>query len=247
LRSIEDNLLKNAKFIVLSLIILLAIPGSIVVAYELLTPVSLGPGYYRGPLQEISIDGGLYDSKNKTIFVNCTLIKGYNGATECYLTNFTLGYTTKIQNSRGSVFEGIPVPSKLLLNETTTVRLNLGTPLPPEIYSVNLRTNYGFSSYTLNVGNFTDPQEQIEVKKVSYTNPDKAVFVECSRIEARTDLFVVIRDSQGDMVANDHSPIRTQTAEGTMIKVAVDDVLTSGQYTIYLVTEKGLISNFTVP
>jgi hypothetical protein len=248
LRSIEDYLLKNAKFIFLSLVILFAIAISLVFAISWLNRDSAFPmGSYQQPMEEISIDWGSYDSKENAIFVNCTLTKGYNGATECNLTYFTLGYTTKIQNLRGSIFEGIPIPSKLLLNETTTVRLNLGTPLPPEIYSIDLRTNYGFSSCTLNVGNFTDPQKQIEVKKVLYTIPDKAVFVECNRIEARTDLFVVIRDIQGDMVANDHSPIRTQTAEGTIIQVGLNNALTSGQYTLYLVAEKGLISNFTVP
>ena len=231
--------MKNAKFIVLSLIILLAAPVSIAVAYELLTPVSLGPGPYWGP--EISIGSAIYDSEENAVFLNCTLIKGYKGASECNLTEIT------IENYKGRVFEGIPVPTKLLLNETTIVRLNLGTPLPPEIYHVNLKAYYGSTACTLNIGNFTDPQKQIEVKKVTYTSPDKAVFVECNRIEARTDLFVVIKDSQGHHVATDHSPIRTQTAEGTIIKVDLNDALVSKQYSIYLVAEKGLISNFTVP
>jgi hypothetical protein len=190
---------------------------------------------------EIPIASASYDSKENAIFLNCTLLKGYKGATECNITKII------VANYKGRVFEGTPVPSTLLLNQTTTVKLNLGRPLPPEIYYIQLKSqNYG-SYYTLNVGNFTDPQKQIEVKQVSYNSPDKAVFVECNRIEERTDLWVVIKDNQGQPVAIDHSPIRTQIAQGTIIKVSLDDALASGQYAIYLVAEKGLISNFTVP
>ena len=196
---------------------------------------------YKGPTEEISTIWGSYDSKENAIFVNCTLTKGYNGAAECNLTKFTL------ENYRGRVFEGIPIPSKLLLNETTTVKLNLGTPLPPEIYFVQLKTSYGGVSTSLNIGNFVDPQKQIEVKKVSYNSPDKVVFVECNRIEARTDLWVVIKDSEGNAVATDHSPVRTLMAEGTIVEVSLNEPLSSGQYSLYLVAEKGLISNFTVP
>ena len=201
--------MKNSKFIVLSLVILLAIPATLVFAISWLNRDSAFPiAGYQEPMQEISTSWGSYDGKENAIFVNCTLTKGYDGATGCNLTKFTL------ENYRGRVFEGIPVPSKLLLNETTTVRLNLGTPLPPEIYFVQLKTSqYGGVSTSLNIGNFVDPQKQIEVKEVSYNSPDKVVFVECNRIEARTDLFVVIKDSLGGMIANDHSPIRTQTAK----------------------------------
>jgi hypothetical protein len=242
--------LKNAKFIFLSIVILLGIPTTIVVAVAFSTPISLGPGYYREPMEEISIDWGSYDTKENAIFVNCTLTKGYNGATECNLTTFTLGYTTKIQNYRGSVCEGIPVPSKLLLNETTTVRLNLATPLPPEIYSVNLRTNYGGSSYTLNVGNFTDPQEQIEIKEISYNRTTNTLFVECTRIYDRTDLFLVVKDNRSAGVSLDNfdRPVRIAiTPNTTELRINPQEPLVPGKYCLYLVTPKGLITPFTVP
>jgi hypothetical protein len=233
--------LNKLKFIVLTLICLVAVPVSIVVAYGLLTPVSLGPGPYRPPEMEIPIASASYDSKENAIFLNCTLLKGYKGATECNLTKII------VANYKAKVFEGSPVPSKLMLNQTTIVKVNLGKPLPPEIYYLQLKSQNYVSYYTLNVGNFTDPQKQIEVKQVSYNYPDKAVFVECNRIEERTDLWVVIKDSQGQPVATDYRPNRTQTAQGTIIKVNLEDALAYGQYAIYLVTEKGLIKNFTVP
>jgi hypothetical protein len=154
LRPIEDYLLKNAKFIVFSLVILIAIPTSIVLAIALLNPVSTFPmGSYREPKEEISTNWGSYNSEENAIFVNCTLTKGYNGSIECNLTKFTL------DNYRGRVFEGTPVPSKLLINETTTVKLNLGSPLPPEIYYGDIATAKGshFRSPELNFGSFVDP------------------------------------------------------------------------------------------
>ena len=123
--------MKNVKFIVFSLVILLAIPATVVFAISWLNRDSSFPmARYKGPMEEISANWGSYERKENAIFVNCTLLKGYKGATECNLTKFTL------ENYKGRVFEGIPVPTKLLLNETTIVRLNLGTPLPPEIYHV---------------------------------------------------------------------------------------------------------------
>jgi hypothetical protein len=57
--------LKKAKFIVLSLIILLAIPVSIVVAYEMLTPISFGPSHLWPYVTKTTfVDGG---NSNDTI------------------------------------------------------------------------------------------------------------------------------------------------------------------------------------
>jgi hypothetical protein len=239
--------LKNAKFIVFSLVILIGIPTTAVFAISWLNPVSLGPnGEYRGPMEEISTNWGSYDSEKNAIFVNCTLIKGYNGATECNLTQFTL------ENYRGRVFEGIPVPSKLQINETTTVRLNLGSPLPPEIYRGALVTSKGshFSSPELNFGNFVDPQEQIEVRQIFYDKTTNILFVECNRIYDRTDLSVTIKDNRSAMISlsNYDRPVRIDIPPNrTELRLYPQKTLIPGQYCLYLITPKGLITQFTVP
>ena len=238
--------MKNAKFIVLSLVILLVIPAALIFANSWLNRDSLFPmGNYQKPMQEISTSWGSYDSKENAIFVNCTLIKGYDGATECNLTKFTL------ENYKGRVFEGIPIPSKLLLNETTTVRLNLGSPLPPEIYFVHLKTSqYGGVSTSLNIGNFVDPQEQIEVKEIFYDKTTNTLFVECNRIYDRTDFFVVIKDnrSAGVNLINSFKPVRIDLPpNGTQLRISPQEPLVPGKYCLYLVTPKGLITPFTVP
>jgi hypothetical protein len=208
----------------------------------MLTPVSLGPGSYWGP--EISMGSASYDSGENAIFVNCTLVKGYKEATECNLTKFT------IENYKGRVFEGIPIPTKILLNETTTIRLNLGTPLPPEIYYVNLKTLNGGVGTTLNIGNFVDPQEQIEVKEIYYDKTKNTLFVECNRIYDRTDLSVTIKDnrSAGVSLGNFGRPVRIDLpSNGTELRISPQEPLVPGKYCLYLVTPKGLITPFTVP
>ena len=238
--------MKNAKFIVLSLVILLAIPAALTFAISWFNRNSAFPmGRYQKPMQEISTSWGSYDSKENAIFVNCTLIKGYDGATECNLTQFTL------ENYKGRVFEGIPIPSKLRLNETTTVRLNLGSPLPPEIYFVQLKTSqYGGVSTSLNIGNFVDPQEQIEVKEISYDKTTNTLFVECNRIYDRTDLSVTVKDNRSSMVSlgNFGRPVRIDLPpNGTELRISPQEPLAPGKYCLYLVTPKGLITPFTVP
>ena len=202
-------------------------------------------GRHKEPIEEILIDWGSYDSEENAIFVNCTLTKEGKGATECNLTKFTL------ENYRGRVFEGTPVPSKLLLNETTTVRLNLGSPLPPEIYFVQIMTAYGGVSTSLNIGNFVDPQEQIQVKEIFYDKTTNILFVRCNRIYDRTDLFVVIKDNQSAMVNlnnNFHHPARIDLPPNeTQLRINPQKPLTTGQYSLYIVTPKGLITQFTVP
>jgi hypothetical protein len=238
--------LKNAKFIVISLFILLVIPATLAFAISWLNCDSVFPmGSYHAPMQEISTSWGSYDSKENAIFVNCTLTKGYNGATECNLTKFTL------ENYKGRVFEGIPIPTKLLLNETTTVKLNLGSPLPPEIYFVQLETSqYRGVSTSLNIGNFVDPQEQIEVKKIFYDKTANILFVECNRIYDRTDLFVVVKDnrSAGVDLVNSFHPVRIDLPpNGTELRISPQEPLVPGKYCLYIVTPKGLITPFTVP
>jgi hypothetical protein len=238
--------LKNAKFIVLSLVILLVISATLIFAISLLNRDSAFPmGRFQEPMQEISTSWGSYDSKENAIFVNCTLTKGYDGATECNLTKFTL------DNYRGRVFEGIPIPSKLLLNETTTVRLNLGSPLPPEIYFVQLKTSqYGGVSTSLNIGNFVDPQEQIEIKEIFYDKTTNTLFVECNRIYDRTDLSVTIKDNRsfGVSLGNFDRPVRIDLPpNGTQLRISPQEPLVPGKYCLYLVTPKGLTTPFTVP
>jgi hypothetical protein len=247
LRSIEEYLLKNTKFIVFSLVILLGIATTLVFAIAWLNPVSLGPnGMHRGPMEEISTNWGSYDSQENAIFVNCTLTKGYNGATECNLTKFTL------DNYKGRVFEGIPVPTKLLLNETTTVKLNLGSHLSSEIYYGDIATAKGshFRSPELNFGNFVDPQEQIEVKEIFYDKTTNTLFVECNRIYARTDLSATIKDNRSAMISLDNydRPVRIDIPpNATELRISPQKPLTPGQYCLYLIASKCLITQFTVP
>jgi hypothetical protein len=239
--------LKNAKSIVFSLVILLAIPTAIVFAVAWLNSCSTIHNWSNNVQmhEEITTNWGSYDSKENAIFVNCTLIKGYNGTTECILTKFTL------DNYRGRVFEGTPVPTKLLLNETTTVKLNLGSPLPPEIYNVQLMTsNRGSVGTSLNIGNFVDPQEQIEVKEIFYDKTTNILFVECNRIYGRTDLSVVIKDNQSANISleNFDRPVRIDIPpNATQLRISPQEPLVPGQYCLYLVTPKGLITQFTVP
>ena len=239
--------MKNAKFIVLSIVILLAIPATLIYANSWLNRDTAFPmGRCQEPMEEISTTWGSYDSKENAIFVNCTLTKGYNGAIECNLTKFTL------ENYRGRVFEGIPVPSRLLLNEPTTVRLNLGLPLPSEIYCGDIETSIGghFSSPELNFGNFVDPQEQIEVKEIFYDKTTNTLVVECNLIYDRTDLFVVIKDNRsvGVSLGNFGRPVRMDiTPNTTELRISPQEPLAPGKYCLYLVTPKGLITPFTVP
>lgn len=192
--------------------------------------------------ERVEVDGGTFDGEANAILLNCTLLKGSSESTVCNLKEIT------IQDYRGTVASGIPVPSQLILNEKTTIRLNLNASLPSEIYFVQIRTANGtVFGYSLNVGNFADPQEQIEVKEIWYNSTENAVFAKCNRIEERTDLSVVIKDSQGGFVGRDMNPIRNQMDEGTMLKASLNQVLTPGQYSLYIVTGKGLIKQFTVP
>lgn len=202
-------------------------------------------GRYQEPTQEITASWGSYDSKENAIFVNCTLIKGYEGAKECNLTKFTL------ENYRGRVFEGIPIPSKLLLNKTTTVRLTLGSPLPPEIYFVQLKTSQNGGVFTsLNIGNFVDPQEQIEVKEIFYDKTTNTLFVECNRIYDRTELSVTIKDNRsfGVSLGNFDRPVRIDLPpNGTQLRISPQEPMVPGKYCLYIVTPKGLITPFIIP
>jgi hypothetical protein len=237
--------LKNSRFIILSLIILLGVPISIAFVYGSINSVHLGPPPYYGP--DISIGTTLYDETKNAIFVNCTLIEGYKGATECNLTRFT------VETNRRIVLEGTPTPCKLLLNETTTVTLNLRTQLQPEIYYVNIKTSPnggGFSLSSINVGNFVDPQQQIEIKQITYDKAANTIIVDCSRIFDRTDLSIVIKDSQSALVqlTNFNRPTRIDIDQNaTQLRINPQEPLSPGKYCLYLVTEKGLITPFTVP
>jgi hypothetical protein len=196
-------------------------------------------------LREIlKIDSPTFSQEDNSISMNCTLVKGYNGSSVCTLLEFT------IRDYGGIVFRGIPVPSALNLNETTTIKLSLGKPLPPEIYYLDLSTNSGSGSGTsMNVDNFVDPQKQIEIREILYDADANILFVRCNRIETRTDLFVVVKDSQGGVVARDMSPVRTEilAGEGTELTVSLNELLASGQYSVYLVSPFGLIKPFTIP
>jgi hypothetical protein len=78
--------LKKAKFIVLSLIILLTIPVSIVVAYEMLTPISFGPSHLWPYVTKTTfVDGG---NSNDTIKLTVLNTLAHNlSIQECIVNN----------------------------------------------------------------------------------------------------------------------------------------------------------------
>ena len=129
------------------------------------------------------------------------------------------------------------------MNETTTVKLNLGSPLPPEIYYGEIATEKGshFSSPELNLGNFVDSQKQIEIKEIFYDRAANTLFVACNRIYDRTDLFVVIKDnrSAGVSLGNFGRPVRIDLPPNrTELRISPQEPLVPGKYCLYLVTPK---------
>jgi len=102
----------------------------------------------------------------------------------------------------------------------------------------------------LNIGNFVDPQEQIQVKEIFYDKTTNTLFVECNRIYDRTDLWVTIKDNQSGMVGLDNKfgrPVRIDlTPNETQLRISPQKPLMPGQYSLYIVTPKGLITQFTV-
>ncbi len=69
----------------------------------------------------------------------------------------------------------------------------------------------------------------------------------CSRIYDRTSLFVVVKDTYGSPVATYGDPIRSQISnDDTLLTLRVDQLLSSGEYSAYIVTEKGAIKKFSI-
>jgi methionine-rich copper-binding protein CopC len=195
-------------------------------------------------MENIKISSVSFNDSNDSLLVNCTLLKGSEESTICSLKGLT------IKNYNGTVVaSGTATPATLNLNQPTIVKISLAKPLPPEIYTVEVITSNRFTFTTsLNVGNFTNPQQKIEIRNLRYDSPQKSIFLTCSKIEERTKLFVYVLDSRGYLVDTDWHPIRTQMASNneTSIKVALRDQLGTGQYSLTISTEKGVTTHFTI-
>jgi len=196
-------------------------------------------------LEDIKIHSVTLNQANNSLLVNCTLFDGSKESTTCNLKQLI------IRNFNGTpVATGIPAPCTLYLNEPTIVTLNLTIPLPSEIYTIEVLTSNKFTfTSSLNVGNFTDPQQKIEVKNLHYNNLTRSIILTCCKIEDRTQLFVYILDDSGYLIDTDWHPVRTQIPQNneTSVKVVLTDSLNAGQYSLTISTPRGVTTHFTVP
>jgi hypothetical protein len=196
-------------------------------------------------MERIIFGSTSYNSTDNTIQLNCTLTKGSNGAKACDLEN------VRVFNVSGIIVAtGTPVPAELALDQPSTIYAHLNATLPAERYSVHLDTRNGSTFVSeLVIGGFKDPQEQITVKEISYNSSDYSVFVKCNKIYERTQFYIAIVNKLGTPPAiNNYTPALIDLPlNETAFKVNLDSPLPSGQYTLYIITGKGLTIDFNVP